>query len=213
MNRSEGESSQQPPEDSPVRVRPRRGQHHELDVDLVRLTVIMEIPTDMFDWPVLKPPLQRFEWAILYLPHATEEPFMKLPLVYDTYLGAISSIGLSSMGRYEIHRGDVSYNVYSTFKVYMLIHKGFMRHVDNIVDIANMFYKYCFASFDPNMSNDTAYCLCTSILPPVTRAGYEINLLLTALELKDITGSTKDLKEIEAVSFEPLAEPENVINW
>ena len=104
------------------------------------------------------------------------------------------------------------HNVYATFKLYMLLDEGYMRHVDSMVEISNAFYEYCFHKFDPNMSADTAYCLCTSILPPITRRGYAIHLLLTALELKELTRSNLPLKDVEAVEFEPSDEPEGFLH-
>ncbi len=124
----------------------------------------MEIPTTMFDWPEIQPPLKRYEWVILYLPHASNNPFIKMPLVYNTYLGAIASVDLTGMSCYQMHNGDVADNIFATFKVFMLVHKNYMRHVDAMVEISNAYYKYCFEEIDPNMSDDTAYCLCTSIL-------------------------------------------------
>ncbi len=174
---------------------------------------IMEIPVDMFDWPPLQPPLKRFHWAILFLPHSTENPFIKVPLVYDTYLGAMSSIGLDQTTRLHMHKGDVAYHVFATFKIYLLLEDTFFKHLDSMVEIANAFYKYCFSDLDPNMAPDTAYSLCTSILPPVTREDYGIHVLLTALEVKVLTKSEKELKEIESVYFPPSPMPEKALVW
>ena len=167
----------------------------------------------MFDWPEIQKPLKRFDWAILFLPHAAEAPFVKVPLVYDTYLGALSSIGLDQSTRLETHKGDVAYNVFATFKIYLLIEDNFYRHLDSMVEIANAFFQYCFSDLDPNMATETAYSLCTAILPPVTKADYGIHVLLTALEIRTMTKSNKELGEIKSIYFPPDRSPEGSLVW
>ncbi len=171
----------------------------------------MEIPSAMFQWPELPAPLKRYDWAILYLPHADHEPFVKVPLVYDTYLGAQASVGIDNMARLETHKGDVAYDVYATYKIYMLLHSEFFKYLDQMIEIVNAFHEYCLKDIEPTMSLDTVYTLCTSVLPPVTKEEYGIHVLLTPLEIKDMTKSSKDLRDIDSIYFEPAPLPEGMV--
>ena len=166
----------------------------------------MEIPPEMFHRPPLEYPLYDYEWAILYLPHAEKDPFVKMPLIYDTYLGAQGSIGIDTRTRLEIHNGDIAYNVYSTYRIFMLLHSSFQRSIDPIVEITNAFYEYCLQDIDCTMARETAYSLCTSVFPPVTIKDVGIHVLLTLFELHKITNVNSDIHYLKGLNFDPDAE-------
>ena len=136
------------------------------------------------------------------------DPFVKMPLIYNTFLGAQSTVGLTTLGRMETYKGDVTINVYATYKIFMFVHEEFFRHLDNVLQLLNGFYSYCYNHVDTAIGQETAYALCTSLLPTITKPDLALHILLTATEIKTITNDVRRVEDISSIIFEPAPVPD-----
>ncbi len=129
-----------------------------------------------------------YEWAIIYLPGFQTAPFLKVPLVVGTYLYAQACFGLEKEARFPVVRGSINKGVVASYRLFMLAHSEFLRHLDKFVEILNGFHKYCLTTIDSTMPPETAYALCTSILPGTTNKKQALEVLLTEAEFDAFTG-------------------------
>ncbi len=144
---------------------------------------------------------KEFKWAVLYLIGCSNEPFVKAPIVPDTVLAAQAVIGLSEDERSVNCNGLVAHKLVAQYKVYMLCGSKYFYHVDNIVDIANWFYKYLRTEVDPNMDRETAYFLTTSVFPPTTRDEMGLHAIMTDAEVKAMLKTPAPIGDIPAIRF------------
>ncbi len=133
-----------------------------------------------------------YDWAIIYLPGFTVAPFLKVPLVPGTYLYAQGSFNLEKEARMAVVRGSINQGCVANYRLFMLCHREFLRHLDAFIEILNGFHRYCMTVIDPTMPADTAYALTTSILPGTTNKKLACHVLVTAKELDAITGLKLD---------------------
>ncbi len=129
-----------------------------------------------------------YQWAIIYLPGFPAAPFLKVPLVTGTYLYAQGSFDLKRETRMAVGRASIDKGVVATYKLFMLCHNEFFKHLDAFVELLNGFHQYCMTDVDSTMPAETAYALCTAIMPPTTSKDLAVHILVTAHELDRMTG-------------------------
>ncbi len=140
-----------------------------------------------------------YTWAVLYLIGCSEDPFIKAPIVSDTVLAAQAVVGLTDNKRFINYNGSVAHGVRAQYKLFMLCGSDFFGHISNIVELANWFYSYVRTVIDPQMDRETAFALCTSILPPMTQKDTVLDVLLSPDEVKHMLNSP----DRTAISFQP----------
>ncbi len=146
---------------------------------------------------------KEYTWAVLYLIGCAESPFVKAPVVADTFLAAQAIVGLSDTDRFVNCNGSVAHDVHAQYKPFMFCGPEYFAHLSNIVDLTNWFYNYVRTVVDPNMGRETAYALCTSIFPAMTRKDSALHVLLSRDEVKYLMNSPKPVTDIEPIRFNP----------
>ncbi len=157
--------------------------------------------------------LHDFEWAIIYLPTLASDPFIKVPIPLESCLAGQAAVGIDTTygSRMQTYSGTIANNVFSTYKILMICHDSFFRHMDNMVDLANAFYRYCFSKIDPSMSRDTAFALTSSLFPAETKRDWAIHVLLSPQEVKDLMKDPRPAREIFPVILNPIDPPEESV--
>ncbi len=162
-----------------------------------------------FDPGPLPAYLHDFEWAIVFLPTSPKNPFIKVPIAEDSCLAGQAAIGLDAAGgRMATYSGTIANNVFTTYKILLLAHDSFFRHMDILVEIANGFYKYCMTKVEPSMSLDTAFAICAALYPQETKRDMAIHVLLSAEEVKHITKDKREARDIPPIVINPSTPPE-----
>ncbi len=161
---------------------------------------------------VIKMTEENFQWAILYLPTsaASQEPFVVVPVIADTYLAAQSLIATEEPeeNRFITYNETIAYNLSVSYRIYMFTHGTFFRSIFGMVEILNGFFDYSLTKIDPNMAVDTAYTLCTAIFPFTTKPNLGLHALLPASEIKAITKFKGPVSKVAPLRFEPDEIPE-----
>ncbi len=144
-----------------------------------------------------------FQWAIIYLPTADKYPFIKVPLIENTYLWMQAQLGINNENRMPTYTGNVAHSLFINYKVFMVLHATFFCEIERIVEVANRYYEYCINRVDPSMAADTAYALCAAILPPEAVKDLAIHVLLRPGELKYICRDSRPVLEIPPIVISP----------
>ncbi len=153
-----------------------------------------------------------YDWAVLYLIGCTNDPFTKVPLIPNTVLTAQAIVGLKPEERHKNFNGSVANGVIAQYKIYMLCGGEYFIHMDNIVDLLNSFYGYLRTQLFEAIDRESAYTICTSVFPPITKPNLALHALLTPYEVKFLTRSQAPVAYIEPIIFNPRAiMEENVV--
>ncbi len=144
-----------------------------------------------------------YQWAVIFLPTADKYPFIKVPVVENTYLWMQAKIGVDNENRMPTYTGNIAHGLFLNYKPFMVLHSTFYHELDRIVGILNRYYEYCINKIDPAMAIDTAYSLACGILPAKSNKNLAMRVLLRPVEVKEVMRDSRPLLDIPRIVLTP----------